>query len=588
VSFLFGDSTPTAFETNFLEELRDAIDFAAAIAEADQQIVTADARRDALRARANEDAARIEMLVRAVLDAARGADIGAEGSPAAALAAELARLVMDRNDAASAAVTSALEAEMRAVDAAVLAARGRYSLILERWLLTRDPPGSARTLRLEIEPREKDEHGYAAVIEGSSDIGIEWTLSVAIPDGTPWTKALRVDKIAGDGLAIQAPQKSGLIKKEVKLKKHKLDRHYVTKLVDDGGTVRVELRAEIGEPSGFDISVDLGESLVNAEKTGEEGDPALGPFAVAAEDRDALVALVERLRATARELPKKSLVAATFDDLPFDGDDAESQPRLVEVVSRLVAKIAPAVNEIAARSRADDELVLRRSLADGHREEIFLQKATLREKIAPLDGPHRALFRLLDLEAKTEPSAPALPEDTPAKVRSEVPPSVPDLAAATAGSASEPPPKLSASESEPPPSSKGELVAALKHIRAMTKDGRESEAYRQYATLFASPAFVACRADDQRQALKLMIFGKAPAEPTDEVRDAYRAALGALQPLVLEHRDPADYEMLGMAYVALEQPDKATEIFKKALEIERGRNPASDLCGNLMRRVSQL
>ena len=46
--------------------------------------------------------------------------------------------------------------------------------------------------------------------------------------------------------------------------------------------------------------------------------------------------------------------------------------------------------------------------------------------------------------------------------------------------------------------------------------------------------------------------------------------------------------MLGAAYVVLGEPVKATGIFKKALDLERARNPASDLCGNLMRRVSEI
>jgi hypothetical protein len=85
-----------------------------------------------------------------------------------------------------------------------------------------------------------------------------------------------------------------------------------------------------------------------------------------------------------------------------------------------------------------------------------------------------------------------------------------------------------------------------------------------------------------------MVFGKAPPSPTDEMRAAHRAAVPPLQALVVLHRDPADYEMLGMAYVASDEPAKGSEMFKKALELERARNPASDLCGNLMRRVSQL
>ena len=51
MAFLFGDLTPAPFTTNFLEELRDVIDFAASIAEADQRIVTADASRETLSSR---------------------------------------------------------------------------------------------------------------------------------------------------------------------------------------------------------------------------------------------------------------------------------------------------------------------------------------------------------------------------------------------------------------------------------------------------------------------------------------------------------------------------------------------------------
>jgi hypothetical protein len=602
VPFLYGDSTPTPFDTNFLEDLRDAMDFAAAIAEADQQIVTAAARGDALQAGAEAETARLQALVHAMLAGAASADRGEEGSATARLTSELARIVSERHEAAGESVAQRLAEDIRALEAATLAARGRYPAILERWVLVRNPPDASCSLRLEAvaQGKDKDEHGYVAELIGRSDLGLDWSIEMAIPEGSPWSKLLRVDRIA-DGLAILAPQMTGLIKKEVKRKKQKLERHFVTKLVDDGTTVRVELRAEIGEPAGFDISVDLGERLVTAARTGDDGDAPVGPFATAAEDRETLIELAAKLRASARELPKRRLVAAALDDLPFDGTNPDAQPTLVQIVSRLVAKLAPTVNEISARSRAEDELVLRRGLADGHREEIFLQKATLRDKLAPLDGPHRALFSLLELDAAPRREA-ARAEQPPASVRSEVPPSVPDLLAAAAVAPEPEPapeplpepappatiPPASTTKTLPPNSRNGELVATLKHIRAMTKDGRIGEAYRQYATLFTSATFLACRPEDQRQALKLMIFAKTPAQATDEVRDAHRAAIAALQPLVLEHREPADYEMLGMAYVAVDQPEKATEVFKKALEIERVRNPASDLCGNLMRRVSQL
>ena len=76
MSFLFGDLTPAPLTTNFLEELRDLVDFAAALADADQCIVTADARRDELRRRADEEKARMAALVQTMARAAEGADKG--------------------------------------------------------------------------------------------------------------------------------------------------------------------------------------------------------------------------------------------------------------------------------------------------------------------------------------------------------------------------------------------------------------------------------------------------------------------------------------------------------------------------------
>jgi hypothetical protein len=434
-----------------------------------------------------------------------------------------------------------------------------------------------------------------------------------------------------------APQLTGLIKKEVKPKKQKLDRHFVTKVVRDDANLHIELRAEIGGDEGYDISAALDEDGLVVVKVGPADDVTVGPFAVAAEDRTALLALATKLRAMTKSLSRKRLVAATFDDLPFDGTNEEAQPRLVELVSRLVAKLAPDLDQIAARSRSDEELVLRVTVDDGRREEIFMPKARLRENLATLDDAHRQLFRAFAAALDGKPpasanagananAASAEPADAPPSVRSEVPPLVrrksgnmqavvvpatplvpvaaapewePKVlkrapAAAPAPAAPAPAPAATpASEPAPassrsPDTASAELVATLKHIRGIAENGHLDEAFRQYAALFSSAAFAKCPADKQRQALKLLIFGKAPASPSDESRAAHRAAVAPLQALVVMHRDPADYEMLGMAYVASDEPDKGSEMFKKALELERARNPASDLCGNLMRRVSQL
>ena len=590
MAFLFGDLTPAPFATNFLEELRDAVDFAAAIAETDQRIVTAGATRDVLRRRADEDAAKLEGLVRGVLAAAEAADKGGNDSLATTLAAEIARLVSARHEAASAALTSRLSEEIRALEAATLVARTDYFVLLEEYLLAHLPVGATQTVRIELVAAKKDERRYAAERVGRSDIGLDWSIEMTVPEEA-WKAPLRVDRIA-DELAILVPQLTGLIKKEVKLKKQKLDRHFITKVVRDDATVHFELRSEIGAAEGFDISAALDDGGLVVVKVGEDGDVTLGPFAVAAEDSEALLALATKLGAMADELPKKRLVAASFEGLPFDGTNVEAQPRLVELVSRLVAKLAPALDEIAARSRSEDELVLRVQVDDARREEIFMPKARLREKLAPLDEAHRMLFRAfasaLDAKPPADVSSGEVAE-APASVRSEVPPLVRRRSGnmqAVVVPPSPPVPTETAPAPAPASATNAELAATLKHILGIFEDGHADEAFRQFAALFASPSFAGCPPKDQRQALGLMLFGKAPPSPTEETRAAHRAAVPPLQALVVVHREPADYEMLGVAYVGSDEPEKGSEIFKKALELERVRHPGSDLCSSLMRRLS--
>jgi hypothetical protein len=143
--------------------------------------------------------------------------------------------------------------------------------------------------------------------------------------------------------------------------------------------------------------------------------------------------------------------------------------------------------------------------------------------------------------------------------------------------------------SAPPPSQRNEaFVDAVKKIMLVLKSGQTDEGYGQYADLLSSEGFGDYRADDQRQALKLLLLAKAPDSRSDAVLRAYKIALRRIQALVDAHAEPADYEMLGVAHVQLEDKSSANAAFEIALKLERARNPASDLCASLGRRINQL
>ena len=133
------------------------------------------------------------------------------------------------------------------------------------------------------------------------------------------------------------------------------------------------------------------------------------------------------------------------------------------------------------------------------------------------------------------------------------------------------------------------LVQAIKAIVALGKDGDVDGVYHGYRDLFTGPAFAGYRDEDQRQALRLMVMMKGvPAKPTPAMLEAHRAAIVLLKRIVEVHLDPKDHELLGICHVVVGDEATASAIFKAGLGLERARNPQSDLCGTLMKRVSML
>jgi hypothetical protein len=136
---------------------------------------------------------------------------------------------------------------------------------------------------------------------------------------------------------------------------------------------------------------------------------------------------------------------------------------------------------------------------------------------------------------------------------------------------------------------KDQLVATIKQIAILARSGDLDGAHKGYKKLFEDASFTQQRPEDQRQALKLMVLAKRIGhKDTPAIVDAHRAAVGPLTELVSLHNEPADYEMLGVCHVLLGNNDSAARIFKEAIQIERGRNAGSDLCGSLMSRLSAL
>lgn len=719
MNYLYGDSTTSQLKSNFLEFLRDALDFCVFVLQADAKMKEGRVRIRQLGEEAEQESQRLERFINAVQGTVITAQKGEATSPTARCGERLTQLIAQTHQQSLEGVRRMLADAVAKIEAEENAMRDACVNALALLLAPHDPPETTNVTRLGL----LESGQYDATLDGKAEPALEWTLELGIPDGHPWAAPMRVDRIAPH-LEIRAPQLAGWISKEVKVKPIRVERYVVTEIVEGDGYVTFELRTEAQSEVGFDFHIDFAKEKIGATRIAAADDASAGAFEITDEDKPLVMDLATKLRESLGGLQRIPNIVATFE-----GADFRTLPNYIEIVERLVAMMTPIVREIAARSLTPSELVLRRPLGNDRREEIFVAKSTLREKLNTLPPEPRSLFDSLQLDATLPPakkeapapaSAPApgpAPAPMPAPVvadkppmRSELPPSVPPppmrqaappvrvpappapkarpsfvdaSELVTPGSAppaavppapvpkSSPPasiphvviPPAAAVPAGPPsgtmpairtlqppgavapphpsaatpaeawvprgvPSPKGDapdeapqlevaevelsaddalfdapeatkgsksetrneaLVAALKKIMTLSKNGRGVDAYHEYATLFASDVFADAKPDDQRQALKLMVLAKNHPSDKDAVSEAFKAALPRIEKLMEDQgKTPNDLELFGVTQLALGETSAAASAFQAALDIERSKNPQSDLIATLMRRVSQL
>jgi hypothetical protein len=399
MAFLYGDSTPSPLESNFLEFLRDSLDFSVVVLQADANVERIRERRVASACAADEEIERLQAFGRVVVDAIRDAPKGEEDSETSRCGAELTGTVQEAVSASTDAVHRTLAAEIAQADADESAQRDASFKALETLLLPHAILDAKIVRRLE---RQAD-GSYAASLLGDASIGLSWLIALGIPEGHVLRASSPLERLAPQ-MEFFAPEPTGWIKKELKPRPQRLERFALVELTDDGREVGLKLQA-IGGEQGFDFTVAVPSSAVNATKTGKEGD---APFDLSEEDSQKIVALAEKARDALAELKGERLIEATFESMEF-----RLYPRFRDMVERLVAQMAPIVKEIARHSLTRTELVIRRLLSNERREEIFVTKATLREKYAPLQQEQRMLFDAFGFDTLPPPAPPKIPSVPP-------------------------------------------------------------------------------------------------------------------------------------------------------------------------------
>jgi len=388
MTWLYGDSSDSPLEVNFIDFLRYALDFAVAVLLAEDRIGAGRDHRVQLESEAEREITGLEVL-RAAVTKAAGVDTKPAESRIGRCAAGIAQQVAQAVKSEVASVKSALAGASAKIDADAAGERERCVKALEVLLLRYDLPDTKMTLQL-----EPATVGHVARLRGMTPYGLETVLDLEIPAANPFAHDVRVDRFM-EGLEVKVPEVGGWLRKQRRIAPHRLGKHRIGRLSSSPAEVRVELRvgADPHAP-GFDVTIAGDKPLARLLPVGRDEQGPLLPFQPDAEDSAKLLQLSDRLLGAIAELPRgrRKLVEARLD-----GELLQDHARPSTLVERLIDAMAPTLHAIAQHSLSPSELVLRRLLSGDHREEVFVSKAELAHKLVPLPEPRRALFLPLGL-----------------------------------------------------------------------------------------------------------------------------------------------------------------------------------------------
>ena len=387
--YRYGDGTPFPLDENFIETLTTAVE---TCTNAFVPLTELDARRS--RAKDTKREAEAEAKKLTELEATVTASLGPYVAPdkKASVTQAVAQKLAAAAKTTIAEAKRQIEARVQAVDGqaspktasdGVVKALGPFfndhQLPKAQWIMSWDVRGA--------EP-----HADAVATAGA--ITAAFQLS---PD--PYRTPIRVEQLA-EGVIVHMMKKGVFGKAKpapVDLGKYVM---VAFERMANGGLVVTLKENPNKSSSGLRFSIaDKGATWVTISGSGDaEGEDNELDMDDVAPVRN----LAERANATLKDLIQRR----TLVDLSFNGKAIAdiAEPRSVPM--ELLAQLTPLARSLRDKSRTSGELVLKRDVGDGRREELFVPRATLAAQFARLPHEYRKPFE--DMGISGEETSPSI------------------------------------------------------------------------------------------------------------------------------------------------------------------------------------
>jgi hypothetical protein len=389
--YLYGDATPFPLDCDFIECLRALLSTSVSLLLADEQLEDLGRRAERIRDTAAGERERVDRVAE---DVARSL----QAHPHAAVTDAIQAAAQQVVERARGEIAQRRDTQLKEIDAQAGKARAEVPRALERFFASRDLPETRWKLRYAAGVGERPQLQAIA----QTPQRLELVMEVELPAGHALTTAPRVGDLH-QGLALTLPVDKSWLRRGPR--REGLDRWFVTEVDLEGDRARIVLRKSDHKASpGLELDVrrEGGRPTVRHLEEGAGAPRAL--LSLEGEGAEAAHALFAAVTAPLTQLAQKRSRAARVH---LEGRPVEKDRRPAALAADLVQAVAPLVRELAKRSAPSPELVLKRDLGNGRREETYVSRAELLALLDPLSAASRARFDALGLEAADENEEPS-------------------------------------------------------------------------------------------------------------------------------------------------------------------------------------
>jgi hypothetical protein len=403
MAYLYGDSSPFPLNENFIETLRGATDTCIALLQADEGMEQVRDSSEQEKRNAERDLAGVEKLSSSLSQAIASHEVD-PGSPyVGEVHARLMTNLRSVCESAARDIVSRRDSGLMKMESQLGVERGRVPQALERFLLRHELPETQWSfnwlVRAGATQGASQAHAWAVARTPS---GLEATFELDLSASGLWSRPFRVGEVRPD-VVIQLPR-TGRWNREAALKEERLDKYVVTEVSLTPGRCAMVVRKKAETSPGLEFMISQSEATGVTVKALDDPTGPDEPVLMESVDAAAIAGLWETLAVRLRPLAdnRARMVQALLEGTPIA--EIESPAR---VASLIVSAISPYVREMVKRSAVSGELVLKREVGDGRREEIFISVRELTDKFGKLSAKRQAFFEefglVYDIEGAGSP-----------------------------------------------------------------------------------------------------------------------------------------------------------------------------------------